>query len=554
MTQFTMESPTFNLWKEPWITLERPDGIVDTPRSLEYTLLHAHEYTGLYEQSPLVVAGIHRLLVAILHFALKPNGKSYKEWYVPERKSLWMLEIFPGEEIQRFGVEYAHRFDIFSVDEPFMQSSDIPKLLQATQKKYRPKLETIAYLMPEIPTGSNVIHYRHGNENMHVFCPSCAAKGLVVMPAFTAQGGSGKAASINGTPPIYILPGGDTLFHSLRASLITTPFQPGQTVEQDYVWWLRTPAIVEFGKGDKKKNGKLVKTGLPMSSIGYLHGLTFTPRRVWLKPEKLDSTCTRCGQTNQWVVRKMVYEAGESPSHVNREDFWQDPFVSYYPTGKDSKVPSKAIVPEKDAALWRNFVGLFLPLPHDEKRRDWTAKVLLHIAQERSDVDYPFRCIGMVTKQAAAVEWLDANLTVPLQLLLDPMRGQDVRSGFTFAEDVQNILVSKFKRLLGASDKSKRYFTLRDQMLTDYWAELAHPFLNDFVPSIVKDESEGAYCRWIDIVVNEAKRSFRTFALQTGHDGNALGNQARAISDCEIALLKKRKKHLSLVRKEKTHE
>ena len=554
MTQFTMEPPAFNLWTEPWITLERPDGTLDTPRGLEYTLLHAREYRSLYEQSPLVVAGVHRLLVAILHYALKPNGKNYQDWNYLDLQRLWAMPEFPAAEIRQFGEACAHRFDLFSTDAPFMQSSDIPALLQAPKKADRPKLETVAYLMPEIPTGSNVIHYRHGSESTDVFCPVCAAKGLVVMPAFTAQGGPGKAASINGAPPIYILPGGETLFHSLRASLITGPFQPGQTVEKDHVWWTRTPTIVEFGKGDRKKNGKLVQSGLPVADIGFLHGLTFTPRRVWLKPEKLNLSCTRCGKTSAWGIRKIVYQAGESPSHINREEFWQDPFVSYYPTSKDSKVPSKAIVPEKDMALWRNFVGLFLPLPDDEKRRDWIAKILLHIAQERSDVDYPFRCIGMVTKQAAAVEWLDADLTVPLQLLFDTMRGQDVRSGFTFAEDVRNVLVSKFKRMLAASDKNKRYFTLRDQMLTDYWAALAHPFLSDFVPGMAKDEHGGAYHRWIDIVVDEAKSAFRTFALLTGHDGNALENQARAISDCEIALFKKRKKHLSSREKGEKHE
>jgi CRISPR system Cascade subunit CasA len=542
MTQFTTEPPTFNLWTEPWITLERPNGTLDTPRGLEYTLLHAQDYRSLYEQSPLVVAGIHRLLVAILHCALKPNGKNYQDWNHNDLQLLWKTPEFPVAEIRTFGEMYSHRFDLFSIDAPFMQSSDVPELLKLPKKAKPPELETVAYLMPEIPTGSNVIHYRHGNENTDVFCPACAAKGLVIMPAFTAKGGPGKGPSINGTPPIYILPGGETLYHCLRASLTTRPYQPGRTVEEDLAWWTRSPAIVEFKKIDTR-DGK--QHGL--TDIGYLHGLTFTPRRVWLKPEKLNLPCTRCGRTNNWVVRKIVYQAGEGPSHVNREEFWRDPFVSYYPTSKESKEPPKAIVPKKDIALWRNFVRLFLPLPADDKQKGWPAHVLLQIAQINSnEYEYPFRCVGMVTKDASAVEWLDFDLTVPLQLLLDPERGLDVRSGFAFAEDTaKNILIKHFRRLLAASEKNKRYFTLRDQMLADYWEALAHPFLNDFMPGMAKDERKDAYRGWIDLVVDEAKRAFRTYALLAGHDGNALENQARAISDCEIALLKKRKKHLS---------
>jgi len=556
MTQFTTEPPTFNLWTEPWITLERPDGTLDTPRGLEYTLLHAQDYRSLYEQSPLVVAGIHRLLVAILHFALKPNGKDYQDWNHNDLQLLWKTPEFPVAEIRQFGKTYAHSFDLFSTDKPFMQSSDIPTLLQTLKKADRLKLETtVAYLMPEIPTGSNVIHYRHGSESTDVFCPACAAKGLVIMSAFTAKGGAGKTPSINGTPPIYILPGGETLYHSLRASLTTRPYQPGRTVEKDLVWWTRSPAIVEHAKADKydkSKSPKLIKRGL--TDIGYLHGLTFTPRRVWLKPEYLNLPCTRCGQISNWNVRKMVYQAGESPSHINREEFWRDPFVSYYPTSKESQSPPKAIIPKKDISMWRNFVGLFLPLPVDGKQQDWIANALRQIAQITGDV-YPFRCVGLVTKDASAVEWLDANLTVPLQLLLDLERGQDVRSGFTFAEDTaKNILVKHFRRLLAASDKNKRYFTLRDQMLNDYWAALAYPFLSDFVPGMAKDERKDAYRRWIDTVVDEAKRAFRTYVLLAGHDGNALENQARAISNCEISLLKKRKKHLSDREKGESHE
>lgn len=121
-----MEKPTFNLWTEPWITLERLDGALEQ-RGIEYTLLNAQDYRGFYEQSPLAVVGIHRLLAGILQDALKPEE-------FPRLRALWKEPEFPAEDIRNFGLQYAHRFDLFSEDSPFFQSSDVPKQLGVSSK------------------------------------------------------------------------------------------------------------------------------------------------------------------------------------------------------------------------------------------------------------------------------------------------------------------------------------------------------------------------------------------------------------------------------------
>ncbi|MCB0109796.1 MAG: type I-E CRISPR-associated protein Cse1/CasA, partial [Caldilineaceae bacterium] len=60
-----MTQPTFNLWTEPWITVETYDGGT-VLTSIFDVLLNAHTYKDIYDPSPLVIVGIHRLLTAIV--------------------------------------------------------------------------------------------------------------------------------------------------------------------------------------------------------------------------------------------------------------------------------------------------------------------------------------------------------------------------------------------------------------------------------------------------------------------------------------------------------
>ena len=103
--------PSFNLWSEPWITLEQPDGTL-AQASLEETLSRADEFRAIYDPSPLVIVGIHRLLTAILQDALDPQRP-------PDLKRLWAERCFPEAQVRDFGERYAHRFDLFSESEPF---------------------------------------------------------------------------------------------------------------------------------------------------------------------------------------------------------------------------------------------------------------------------------------------------------------------------------------------------------------------------------------------------------------------------------------------------
>ena len=222
----------------------------------------------------------------------------------------------------------------------------------------------MAALFPEIPAGTEVTHYHHGVEDDNVFSPAAVAAGLVAVPAFASSGGAGIKPSINGVPPIYVLPGGNSLFESLVAALLIPAFRPSMASrKRDDVWW-RRDALVERSK--------------EVTEVGYLHSLTFPARRMRLHPVKVNTICTRSGRFTEWGVRTMIFEMGES--RPKDAPWWQDPFAAYrLPVEKKTSRTAKTgtakkkdqptpIRPQQGKAAWREFGGLFIQQATEARR------------------------------------------------------------------------------------------------------------------------------------------------------------------------------------------
>lgn len=101
----TGETPEFNLWTGPWIGLLRPDG-GRVRTGIRDCILASHRHVGLYDPSPLVVAGIHRLLVAVLQAALEPRT-------VGDLQALAGAGAFPDAPLDAFGERFRKRFGLF---------------------------------------------------------------------------------------------------------------------------------------------------------------------------------------------------------------------------------------------------------------------------------------------------------------------------------------------------------------------------------------------------------------------------------------------------------
>ncbi len=232
MEQSTNEAiSSFDLWREPWIQVESADTALRWA-SIQEVLRQAHTIQTIYEPSPLVIVGIHRLLTAILQDIYNPQA-------ISDLESLWQIGHFSPEKINAFGQKYSNKFDIFSKTDPFYQTSDLP----ITPEKIS-ETKTTAYLIPEMPSGSNVIHFTHLNQSDYVLCTNVLPEGLqfyLLLHLPVEQGSNLQSTAFH---TIYILPGGKNLFESLALSLITRDFQPKVSDPSETEAWWGKPSIV----------------------------------------------------------------------------------------------------------------------------------------------------------------------------------------------------------------------------------------------------------------------------------------------------------------------
>jgi CRISPR system Cascade subunit CasA len=536
MTQENENVPSFNLWTEPWITLEDPHGEL-SQHGIRDAFVHAHEYTAIYDPSPLVVVGIHRVLTAIMQDALNPQENA-------DLDRLWVDSKFPTEKVDEFGNQYADRFDLFSEDKPFFQSADLPMF---PDEKERKTGKSVAQLFPETPSGSLVTHYRHITDEEQVFSPVAAALGLVTMPPFVSSGGAGLMPSINGVPPIYVLPSGKTLFESLAASLIASSLLDKYTNDNDLAWWKRSvPVVVSESK--KKKAGMKFSEHRQLSEVDYLHGLTFPARKVRLHPERLDVACSRTGNQSEWCVRTMAFRMGESCLEEVR---WWDSFVAYRlsmkPTGK--RKPSankkasdkpKPIRPMRTRIPWREFSGLFLQRKDESQqtRRPLFLNQLAMLQVGKQIQTYPFRCIAWQTDgKMKFYEWMDFGFDIPSSLLQDPNGAEWTEQALSFATEAADVIKRVFSGTFKRDAKSpERFKSLKERLEADYWSVLAGKFrrfvldLGDLARQ--KETLDG----WLDTVVRQAHSAFECGADSTGNDGNTLLKIEQGKEECRKQL------------------
>jgi len=529
------ETATFNLWTESWIMVETTTGAIETV-GIEALLLDAGRYRALYDPSPLVVVAIHRLLTAILQDVIRPARKH-------DLVVLWQGDTFPREPIQAFGRAYAPRFDIFSADAPLLQSADIPR-----EPEKRGQGKSVGYLLEELTAGTGVTHYNHLYEDDLCLCAACCARGLLSIPAFASSGGAGIKPSINGVPPIYVLPGGETLYYSLIASLTTPAYQPkAADRERDAPWWRRDPVI-----GKKQE----------VARVGYLYSLTFPARRVRLHPEPMTRPCSRCGRTTVWGASEMVYEMGES--RPGDAPFWQDPFAAYrlHPEAT-TPTPPTPVRPVEGRAVWREFAALFLP--HELAGGKFIRPAIIDQIElvvadlpDRSTDLVPFRTIGLRTDMKMKIfEWESSGFLIVPHVLNDPVTGIKVTQGLEFAAKCEGILKGMYGRYFdGASTQFpgvavKGPAVVRAQMTQRYWQRLGDGFrqwLLGFGPSA---DVDALFEAWLETVVGVGGDAFREAAEQL-YSGNSTALVCEAaINHCRNGLISYRYK---LYPKELNHD
>ncbi len=537
-----MSDASFDLWLEPWIRVQNGSGEAAVI-GLREALYEAWRWRDLADPSPLVAAAEQRLLVAILQDALRPETDA-------DLVALWKEPRLPVEPLDVFETHYADRFDLFSPDRPFLQSADLGLVPSKTDI-----VKSVFTLHPDWPAGGESTHFRHGQEDSEPLCPACAAAGLVLQSAFAAAAGRGIGPSINGAPPLYVLPQKDTLAESLVASLVTPDRYPIPADRgTDDAWWRHDPIV-----GRRRF----------VPSVGYVHSLTFPARQARLHPAQAGGrACVRCGARGAWVVWTMVCNMGET--RVGATTFWQDPFLAYK-VPRDAKKGPLPLRPQSGRALWRDYGSLFLDTGRGAESASSRPKVLAQIdavvgaidaeAERASALADPaeksagdalhVRCVGMRTDQAKVFEWVDEGLQVPLALLHSRDAAIEIELGLGFAERIRlDLLVAWGKHI---ETRRMRYRAERTRMLDDYWARLAAPFDRftlDCATAALREECSArdcglaaARCDWTKATTRIAEDVFAEATSALGDDGVTLKSRVQGEAHCRGLVTKHGKEH-----------
>lgn len=269
-------SESFNLLNEKWIPVLYGNGRTERVGILS-ALSNAGAIRQIAASNPMDRLALLRFLLALLYWCKgNPPGKISND-------------TFPTQWHEKLEVNKEY-FNLLNNGKRFYQYIDNP----STYKKL-----SINYLYHEIPTGSNFQHFKHNTQEPTGLCPACCAMGLLRLPLFTTEGGSGKAPGLNGKPPIYTIQLGDSLASTLLLSWKNT------TELGKPVW--ETPDLQNTVTGN----------------ISLLTGLTWLPRLVWLDdPEATKAICTSCGR-EEHLILKCVFK-GKGPK---QEVVWNDPHV-----------------------------------------------------------------------------------------------------------------------------------------------------------------------------------------------------------------------------------
>jgi hypothetical protein len=278
----------FNLLDENWIPVLWANGKCSRV-GIKQALIEAHKIRQIAASNPMDRVATIRFLLALIYWC---RGNPTDDITTQQFPSEWFHKLDENREY----------FELFGEDRRFYQ-----RHLEEPSKDDDKEHEVIS-LIHEIPNGDDKWHFRHSTDKVNGLCQSCCALGLLRLPMFTSGEGRGWHQGINGTPPLFVLPIGRTLFHTLCMNWVSWK-QHGEAT------WVNPEVRPILGQ-----------------VVPLLTGLTLLPRRIWLHyPAEKAGVCIGCGLRNTHIITTCEYQS----SGPLKNELWNDPHVLYIDKNKD---------------------------------------------------------------------------------------------------------------------------------------------------------------------------------------------------------------------------
>lgn len=384
--------------------------------SLRDVLVEANELREVFDPSPLVIVGIHRLLLAVLYRVFRP--KSPGDW-----AALWKAGHFDPDALDGYGGHWSDRFDLLHPTRPFYQ---VPMIEGE-------KVHPASALVMEAASGNNPTLFDHGQvEGENSLSLDRAACHLLAYQLFALGGGVSKPFNRMDAPltkGLVVEAKGRNLFETLLLNLMPLDFW--QTLEpvteEDAPFWeIEAPP-------DPVKDGTV--------PLGPLHYLTWQSRQVHLVVDRQTGRVSGCQIRQRYALP--------------RDGSRLDPGKGYRRSDKEGWQPFRL---NKDRAAWQythvllQFSGEDLARP---KLMDWLATLRVN---RRYGLDLPatfgLEVTGLTTdpSKAAKVDlWRREHLPLPTEFLEQTDLVYTLREMLGEAGRVERLLVRIAQALVWSS-------------------------------------------------------------------------------------------------------
>jgi CRISPR system Cascade subunit CasA len=462
----------------------------------------AQELRGVQGDSPLETASLYRLLLAVIHSALR-GPKNKGAW-----TELWNAKRFDMNKFDTYFKKWHTRFDLFDKERPFYQV----KFNNDGREK------TSNDVMPDVASGTNATLFSHATDDNNIaLSPSKAARTLLVMQAMSVAGGWGMAPKESSDAPwgrgVIFLTEDDTLFHTLMLNMFKYPDN----------------AVVAGAKDDvpawESENPFKPKREEP---LGYLDFLTWQNRRVSLIPE---------GDEKSPVVKEMFISQG-----LKLNAAVLDPMKHYRIDEKKGYLFQRF---SEERSLWRDSAALFKVHEPTTARPPQAFYWLANLADEeliQKHQTYRFMALGMANDQAKIEFYRHETFPLPLKYLQNDELVKQLSQALAYAENTGRALWTAGSRLallivapntdgkpwkdiskLTKEDANKLYQHWGAERF--FWSRLEVPFY-EFLQTMPEDKF--ALDRWKQTLQQTAWDALRNAEQMAGENTKALKATVKA--------------------------
>jgi len=448
----------FNLIDEKWIPVRYPDG-TRNELGIQDTLLRSSEITAIDDPSPLVVAALHRFLLAVLYRALEGPTD------IDQAKAIFRNGL-PDEKIRGYLEKWRDRFWLFDEKYPFGQNPNVA----------RDRIEPWTKLAAEYNATSNKVLFDHTDtRNPSARNVNECARWLLATMNFSIAGGRGYYPSPSPNAMMCI-PLGRTLHETLCYNLV--PYPNREVMSEDSALWEREPK-------------RLPLETAKVMAHGYADLYTWQPRMILLHEVPSGGVA---------LVRFVAGQGFENQSDSS------DPMQPYKIDKIHGKLPIQF---REDRGTWRDFDSL---LPDGSTLAPITVQNALRLSGNISaSLPESVLVLGLrYTPPNANVDfWRMECFALPGALAGNRFIRTEIRQLLTDAEDAQKSLWlacrSFARNLLSRGDRNpagKDLSAFLEQMPANswYWSTMEARFHEILSIYTLDQDPDDIRCQWLKSV------------------------------------------------------